>query len=205
MATLTAVLAAVQAISRAQVECLSADEAEAFVVRTERAIAALQARQSLAMTVLAERVEEAVAGRTVEHPPPPGAPRPDPESLVASMLAPALHCATRTVRRRLQADRWLTGATESTFSAHWGGDLERPRADAVADAARTLPADLLDSFEVRVLETSLDATTGELTLVSEHVRELSRADLARRASTIARQLDPDSADRAARRARDARC
>ncbi len=157
------------------------------------------------MTVLAERVEEAVARRLAEHPPPPGVPSPDPGSLVASMLAPALHCATRTVRRRLDADRWLTGATESTFAAHWDGDLERPRADAVVDAARTLPTDLLDDFEVRVLETSLDATTGELTLVSEHVRGLARADLARRARTIARQLDPDSVDRAAGQARDRRC
>jgi hypothetical protein len=203
MDAMGAVTEAVHAISASQVMTLPADEAEAFVIATNQAISALQARQSLAMVVLAERVEDEVARRSAEHPPPPRVPSPDPASLVAAMLAPELHCATRTVHRRLEADWWLT-TTDSTFSAHWAGILERPRAEAVVEAARTLPAELHGSFEAMVLETSLDATTGELTLVSERVRGLSRADLARRARTVARQLDPESDERAARLGRAAR-
>ena len=55
-----------------------------------------------------------------------------------------------------------------------------------------------------MLESSVDEVTGEYVVVSERVRELSRAELSGRATKIARELDPDSAEASAARARDAR-
>jgi len=55
-----------------------------------------------------------------------------------------------------------------------------------------------------VLETAVDPVTGEVALVSEAVKRMSRGELARRAARVARALDPASHDRAARLARDQR-
>lgn len=197
-------MAAVARLTPTQVEQLCEDEAEAFVIACERVIAAVHARQSLAMDTLAGRVEERLERQRLEHPQPLGVPGADVHGTVSSMLAPALHCSTRAVRRRLEADRWLVCATESTFASQWHGDLERFRADVVADAGADLHPDLRETFEALVLETSLDEVTGELTLVSPAIRQLTRGELSRRARAIAFELEPDSRARAALRARDER-
>lgn len=131
-------------------------------------------------------------------------PGPDLHGFVASMLAPSLHCATRTVRRRVEAARRLVCTAESTFQALWDADLDQARADAVADAARSVAPDLWPRFEALVLETTVDPVTGEVALVSDAVKRLSRAELARRAARVARTLDQASHDRAAGLARDQR-
>jgi hypothetical protein len=124
--------------------------------------------------------------------------------MVASMLAPALHCSTHTVRRRLEADRRLVCTAESTFQALWDADLDLPRADAVTEAAQNVDADLWPRFEALVLETTVHSVTGEVSLVSAAVKRMSRAQLARRAARIARALDPASGPHAAGMARDQR-
>ncbi|HEY7717141.1 MAG TPA: HNH endonuclease signature motif containing protein, partial [Pedococcus sp.] len=172
-------------LSQGEIGRLGREEAEAVVVATERVIAALQARQTLAMETLASRVEDDL---DTTHA--------DPHGLVASMLAPALHCATRTVQRRLVADRRLLASAESTFQALWDGDLERHRADTVAEAAQCLDPALWTRFEALVLETSVDRVTGEVTIVSDAVWRMSRSQLARRARAIARSLDPGGEERA---------
>jgi hypothetical protein len=177
-------------LSQVEIGRLGRDEAEAVVVATERVIAALQARQTLAMETLASRVEDDL-----------GTTHADPHGVVASMLAPALHCATRTVRRRLVADRRLLASAESSFQGLWDGDLERHRADTVAEVAQSLDPALWSRFEALLLETSFDRVTGEVALVSDAVWRLSRSQLARRARAIARSLDPESEERALREAR----
>ena len=194
-------MAAVALLSARDVECLDEAEAEAFVVACERVAAALHARQSLAMDTLAGRVDERLERGRAERPLPSGVPHPQAHSIVASMLAPALHCSTRTVRRRLETDRWLVCTAESTFAAHWQGELERFRADVIVDVGVHVDPELRATFEALVLETSVDEVTGELTLISPRVRQLSRSELSRRATAIARELDPDSHDRAAQRGR----
>jgi hypothetical protein len=209
-------------LSQADITAMDRSEAEAVVLGCERAIAALRARQSLAMDTLASRVDADLQRRTRErrddrrHQPGhrPGTalrpkeemahPGPDLHGFVASMLAPGLHCSTRTVQRRLEADRRLVRTVESTFQAWWDGDLDRSRADGLAETARSLDASLWARFEALVLETTVDSATGEVSLVSEEVRRMSRSRLARRAARIARHLDPDSHDRATRQARDQR-
>ena len=193
-------MAAVARLTPAHLERLCEGEAEAFVIACERVIGAVHARQSLAMDTLAGRVEERLERQREDRPLPLGVPGPDVHGTVASMLAPSLHCSTRAVRKRLESDRWLVCAAESTFSTQWQGELERFRADVVADASADLDPSLRETFEALVLETSLDPLTGELTLISPGVRQLSRAQLERRARAVARELDPQSHERAARRA-----
>ncbi|WP_406831315.1 HNH endonuclease signature motif containing protein [Pedococcus sp. KACC 23699] len=195
-----ALMAAVALLTPTQIEELNEAEAEAFVIACARVTSAVHARQSLAMDTLAGRVEERLERQRHEQPPPFGVPGADVHGTVASMLAPSLHCSTRAVGKRLEADRWLVCAAESTFSSQWQGDLERFRADVVADASADLDPALRETFEALVLETSLDEVTGELTLVSPEVRQLNRAELSRRARAVARELDPQSDERAARRA-----
>jgi hypothetical protein len=197
-------MAAVAALTPRAVERLDESEAEAFVVACERVTATVHARQSLAMDTLAGRVQDRLERARDAHPQPPGVPGPDAHSVVASMLSPSLHCATRTVVKRLEADRWLVCAAETTFAAQWQGELERHRADAVVDALRDVAPELCETFEALVLETSLDTTTGELLLVSPAVRHASRSELARRARSIGRELDPESEAVAAQRAHDDR-
>ena len=193
-------LAAVARLTPAHIERLCEGEAEAFVIACERVIGAVHARQSLAMDTLAGRVEERLERQRQDRPLPFGVPGPDVHRTVASMLAPSLHCSTRAVRKRLESDRWLVCAAESTFSTQWQGELERFRADVVAAAGADLDPSLRETFEALVLETSLDPVTGELTLISPSVRQLSRAQLERRARAVARELDPQSHERAASRA-----
>jgi hypothetical protein len=197
-------MAAVAALSPRQVQSLDEAESEAFTVACERVTAAVHARQSLAMDTLAGRVEDRLQSAREARPLPMGVPSPDVHSVVASMLAPALHCATPTVRRRLEADRWLVCAAETTFAAQWQGELERRRADVVVEALRDVAPDLREGVEALVLETRVDDPTGELSLVSDTVRQMSRAELARRATRVAEELDPGAHEEAARRAYDAR-
>lgn len=196
-----ALMAAVARLGPTGIEQLCEAEAEAFVIACERVVGAVHARQSLAMDTLAGRVEQRLEQQQREQPRLLGVPGPDVHGTVASMLSPALHCSTRAVARRLEADRWLVCAAESTFSSHWQGDLERFRADVVAETSIDVAPALRETFEALVLETTLDEVTGELTLVSPAVRQLSRAELARRARAIAAELDPDSPQRAVVRAR----
>ncbi len=191
----------------------------------DRVMSAFDGRRALAMDTLASRVDEDLQRRAHEQRQRaeaaaeafaargeafgavgsvPAHPGPELHGFVASMLAPGLHCSTRTVRRRLEADRRLVCITESTHQALWDGDLDQPRADAVAEAAQSVDADLWSRFEALVLETTVDPVTGEVTLVSEAVKAMSRAQFARRAARIARALDPDSGARAAGLARDQR-
>jgi hypothetical protein len=196
--------AAVFALSKSEVAALDRVEAEAYVVACERVAAALEARQSLGMDTMAGRVEEDRFRRQAEPDAPTRTPSCDTHGLVASTLSPALHCATRTVQRRLESARWLTCAFDATFDAAWDGDLERRRSEVVVEAGRSLPMELHGAFEALVLESSVDEVTGEYVVVSDRVRELSRSELAGRATKIARELDPASEEVAAERARGAR-
>lgn len=209
---------ALAGLSPSDITAMGRREAEVLALVCERVRAAVDARQALAMDTLAERVEDDLQRRAQEAAEAaarggafgPGAggapvhPGPDLHGFVASMLAPSLHCATRTVRRRLVAARRLVCTAESTFQALWDADLDQARADAVADAARSVAPDLWPRFEALVLETTVDPVTGGVALVSDAVKRLSRAELARRAARVARALDPASHDRAAGLARDQR-
>lgn len=209
---------ALAGLSPSDITAMGRREAEVLALVCERVRAAVDARQALAMDTLAERVEDDLQRRAQEAAEAaarggafgPGAggapvhPGPDLHGFVASMLAPSLHCATRTVRRRLVAARRLVCTAESTFQALWDADLDQARADAVADAARSVAPDQWPRFEALVLETTVDPVTGEVALVSDAVKQLSRAELARRAARVARTLDPASHDRAAGLARDQR-
>jgi hypothetical protein len=196
--------AAVFSLSKSDVAGLDRVEAEAHVIACERVTAAIEARQSLAMDTMAGRVEDDQHRRRVESGLPAGALWCDTHGLVASTLSPALHCATRTVQRRLVAARWLACEFGATFDAAWDGDLERRRTEVVVEAGLALPAELHGAFEALVLESAVDELTGEYVVVSDRVRELSRSELASRATKIARELDPTSDQTSAARARDAR-
>ena len=156
------------------------------------------------MDTMAGRVDEDHFRRLEEAGLPAGAAGIDTHGLVASALSPALHCATRTVKRRLESARWLSCEFGATFDGAWDGDLERRRTEVVVEAGLTLPPELRGAFEALVLESTVDEVTGEYVVVSERVRELSRAELSGRATKIARELDPDSEQLAAERARGAR-
>ena len=195
---------AVCSLSKSEVAALDRVEAEAYVIACERLTASLDARQSLAMDTLAGRVDEDQERRREELGLPAGAGGSDTHGLVASTLSPALHCATRTVQRRLESARWLVREFDATFDAAWDGDLERRRTEVVVEAGLALPFELHGAFEALVLESSVDEVTGEYVVVSDRVRELSRSELASRATKIARELDPSSESTSAARARDAR-
>jgi hypothetical protein len=205
-----ALMGRVAGLSRGEIETMSAGQAEAFVIACERVKAVVDGRQVLALDTLAARVDEDVQRRAQQEREDARArvaarkPGPDVHGLVASLLAPGLHCSTRAVRARLEAARRLVRTAESTFRALWDGDLDRPRADAVTEAAQQVDPDLWERFEALVLETSVDEVTGEVALVSQEVQALSRAQLARRAGRIARTLDPESQQRAAALAHDRR-
>ncbi|WP_457252418.1 hypothetical protein [Pedococcus sp. P5_B7] len=199
-----ALAAAVFALSKSDVAALDRVEAEAYVIACERVTAALEARQSLAMDTMADRVEDDQHRRRMEPALPVRPVACDTHGLVASTLSPALHCATRTVQRRLIAARWLACEFGATFDAAWDGDLERRRTEVVVEAGLSLPVQLRGAFEALVLESSVDQVTGEYVVVSDRVRELSRSELTSRATKVARELDPTSEEASADRARDAR-
>ncbi|WP_141776691.1 HNH endonuclease signature motif containing protein [Phycicoccus sp. SLBN-51] len=196
-------MVAVTSMSQREIDALSAEEAEGFVLACDRLRSALDARRAVAMDTLAGRVDEDLQRRAQDkrRERVPVHPGPDLHGFVASMLAPGLHCSTRTVQRRLEADRRLVCTTESTHQALWDGNLDLPRADAVAEAARSVDPDLWPRFEALVLETTVDPVTGEITLVSEEVRRMSRSTFARRAARIARTLDPTNQCKAVEQAR----
>ncbi|SDP24000.1 hypothetical protein SAMN04489867_1828 [Pedococcus dokdonensis] len=196
--------AAVGALSKSDVAALDRAEAEAYVVACERVRAAFEARQALAMDTLAGRVEDDLHRQQAEAPLSAGTRSIDTHGLVASTLSPALHCATRTVQRRLVGARWLACEFAATFDAAWDGDLEQRRSDVVVEAGLAVSADLRGAYEALVLESSVDEVTGEYVVVSERMRELSRSELVSRCRKIARELDPDSEQAALQRARDAR-
>jgi hypothetical protein len=205
-AALPDLVAAVAGLSQKDVESLSARDAEGYALACDRLRSALEGRRAVAMDTLASRVDEDLQRRAHEKrrgdlPVHPG---PELHGFVASMLAPGLHCSTRSVEQRLLADRRLVCTMVSTHQALWDGDLDLPRADAVTEAARSVDPDLWDRFEALVLETTVDEVTGEVTLVSERVKRMSRSAFARRAARIARTLDPTSAPRAGKQARDQR-
>jgi hypothetical protein len=162
-------MVAVTSMSQREIDALSAEEAEGFVLACDRLRSALDARRAVAMDTLAGRVDEDLQRRAQDkrREGVPVHPGPELHGFMASMLAPGLHCSTRAVQRRVEADRRLVCFTESTHQALWDGDLDLPRADAVAEAAR-----------------SVDPVTGEITLVSEagaaddsvRVRAPGRAD-----------------------------
>jgi hypothetical protein len=209
-------------VTEAEIRAMTRTEAEAFVIASERAQAAIAARQSCAVEVVAGHADEQLqndaharqesrafarevaAGRGEEVTAPPVPPGPDLYGFVASMLAPALHCSTRTVAKRVEADQRLVNTCAATFAALWDGNLDRARADAVTDAARHLDPELWETFEALVLETTCHPLTGEVTLVSQAVKGLNRGELARRARRIARHLDPHSEQRAAKAATERR-
>ena len=175
---------------------LDATQLEAVAIAGERITAAVQARQSLAVDLLADRVEAELEQSGSQHSRLVAAGGADVHGLVASRLAPSLHSATRTAQRRVERDRRLVRLAESTFECHWQGDLERFRTDVIVDGARAVGPEHLPAFEALVLETSVDEETGVVELVSDRVRQMSRSELARRAARIARDLDPHANQRA---------
>ena len=198
---------ALRGLTIAAVDRLDEADAEALVVACERIVAAVQARQSLAMDVLARRVEDRLeqelgeterrSGRTVTWSPDAGLELP-------SRLAPALRTSTRSVERRLRLDRALASCLETTLRAAWDGDLERPRADVVVEAGSSLPMARHERFEALVLESSVDELTGEQSWLSSRVRDMCRSNLARRARQVADRLAPDLANLRAEQARASR-
>jgi hypothetical protein len=120
------------------------------------------------------------------------------------MLAPALRTTSRVVARRVEADQRMLATAGTTFRALWHGDLDQGRADAVTEALQHLDAELWETFEALVYETTCDPVTGEITLISDSVKALNRGELRRRARRVARHLDPGSERRAANAATDRR-
>ncbi|WP_218144432.1 hypothetical protein, partial [Pedococcus cremeus] len=93
-------------MSQREVAALPADQAEGYVLACDRVVAAIRGRQAVAMDTLAAQVDEDLQRRTQDQrrggvPVHPG---PELHGFVASMLAPGLHCSTRTVQRRLEGD-----------------------------------------------------------------------------------------------------
>ncbi|HET7276832.1 MAG TPA: DUF222 domain-containing protein, partial [Dermatophilaceae bacterium] len=198
---------ALRGLTIAAVDRLDEADAEALVVACERIVAAVQARQSLAMDVLARRVEDRLEQelRETERRSGPSATWfPDAGQELPSRLAPALRTSTRSVERRLRLDRALASCFETTFRAAWDGDLERTRADVVVEAGSSLPMARHERFEALVLESSVDELTGEQSWLSSRVRDMCRSNLARRARQVADRLAPDIADLRAEQARASR-
>jgi hypothetical protein len=199
---------ALRGLSIAAVDQLDETGAEALVVACERVVAAVQARQSLALDVLARRVEDRLEEERRETERTCGRAAawvPDAAHELPSRLAPALRTSTRSVERRLRLDRALASNFETTLRAAWDGDVERPRTDAVVEAGSALPMALHERFEALLLESSVDQVTGEQTWVSPRVREMCRSNLARRARQLADRLAPEIADLRAEQARASRC
>lgn len=198
---------ALRHLSIADVDCLRETDAEALVVACQRIVAAVQARQSVAMDVLARRVDERLEEERRELERRSGRAAmwiPDAGHELPSRLAPALRTSARSVERRLRLDRTLASSLETTLRAAWDGDLERQRTDAVVEAGSALPMSLHEQFEALVLESCVDEVTGEQVWVSRRVRDMCRSNLARRARQVADRLAPEVADARAEQARDSR-
>ncbi|MGB8383960.1 MAG: hypothetical protein WCG47_22390, partial [Dermatophilaceae bacterium] len=117
---------------------MSADEAECVIAATQRAINALTARQSAALTrftehVLDTRDAQRAARQATAAPAPVGQPSPGQEA--AASLAPILRVAPRTMATRIHTAQTLAGLPRTAAMA-WAGDLESYRASVITRAAR---------------------------------------------------------------------
>lgn len=198
---------AIRPLSIEDVAGLVEAEAEALVAACERISTAVQARASVASAALVHRVQQRLDQEAEEFTRVTGRGQPfvaAGDDLVPSMLAPALRVAPRTVATRVDADCFLVNHLPMTLAAYWAGDLERHRADAVTDHSVSLPEPLRARYETLVLESGVDTETGEATVLSPRVRDLSRSALSRRAAKIARDLDPNHTRAAAEAAHAAR-
>ncbi|MBP6996904.1 MAG: hypothetical protein KBB39_12265, partial [Phycicoccus sp.] len=142
---------------------LTPDRAEVLVAATQRVINAVAARQAAAVDAfhggIVTMLEEDLR-------PDPADPDDDPVVVVvqqamdptrvaASMLAPLLRVAPRTmvtrICRAIQVTNWLP----RTHAMSWAGDLEPARVDAITIASMPVDPGLLVEFDARVHDTNI--------------------------------------------------
>ena len=194
-----ALAAGLSTLSLEDLVALSADEAESVVAATQRVINAMAARQAAAVDTFAARVDEdlqrhhaelmadldarAVATGAADRPPRmvvvPGC-----GQVAASMLAPVLRVAPRTMATRMRRAGELIEDLPRTYAAAWAGDLEPWRADAVARGSAAVRREHLVELEARVF--------------AHDVCELTGPALAERTRRAALKADPEGVAAAVR-------
>ena len=184
-----ALAAALSGLSLEDLGAMSADAAEVVVAATQRAINALAARQAAAVDVFAGRVDDDVqrhhaelqadldarAGATGRGPRMVVVPGSD--QVAASMLAPVLRVAPRTMATRMRRASELVEDLPRTYAAAWAGDLEPWRADAVVRGSAGVRHQHLVELEARVF--------------ADDVLELTGPALGERARRAALRADPE--------------
>jgi hypothetical protein len=161
---------------------LTAEQAEALVLASQRVVSAAAARQRSAMETVArrcdERCERAAAdavGLGIRRQHLSG------QALAAGSLAALLHVSPRTMSTRIDQARRVVCALPQVQALAWAGDLEPYRVDAVVAESAAAPPDRLHEFEARVLDGG--------------IAETSCAALRRRARRSADRCAPDDAVR----------
>ena len=163
-----------------QIAELSAEQAEAMVVASQRVVSAVSARQRSAMETVVRRCDERIEAEAADAAV-VGARRPhlSGQALAAGSLAALLHVSPRTMSTRVDQARRVVCALPGVQALAWAGDLEPYRVDAVVAESMAAPVDRLHEFEARVLE-------GGIT-------ETSCAALRQRARRAANRCAPDDA------------
>ena len=171
---------AVFALTDEQIADLTAEEAEAVAVASQRVVNAVTARQRSAMETVVRRCEERLEAEAADAAA-AGARRPhlSGQALAAGSLAALLHVSPRTMATRVDQARRVVCALPAVQALAWAGDLEPYRVDAVVAESMAAPAARLHEFEARVLE-------GGIT-------EMSCAALRQRARRAADRCAPDDA------------
>lgn len=175
-------------LSDEQIAELSAEEAEAVAVASQRVVNAVTARQRSAMETTVRRCEERIEAEAADAVLTGGRrPHLSGQALAAGSLAALLHVSPRTMSTRLDHARRVVCALPGVQALAWSGDLEPYRVDAVVAESMAAPAARLHEFEARVLEGGIGET--------------SCAALRRRARRCADRCAPDDAAHAAELAR----
>ncbi|WP_457253989.1 HNH endonuclease signature motif containing protein [Pedococcus sp. P5_B7] len=179
---------AVFALTDEAIADLSAEQAEALVVATQRVVSAATARQRSAMETVARRCDERIDCEAADAAQ-AGTRRPrlSGQALAAGSLAALLHVSPRTMSTRIDHARRVVCALPQVQALAWSGDLEPYRVDAVVAESAAAPWARLHEFEARVLDGG--------------VTEMSCAALRRRARRAADRCAPDDADLLAQLAR----
>lgn len=202
---------ALAALTRDDLEHMSAAQAEVVLAATQRMTNALAALQAAAVTTYADRVDEDLEryreerrrefeerrdrakadGRSFTE---RWHPIPGDGSFAAASLAPLLHISPRTMATRIGRARRLDHEMPATWAKARSGDLEPYRTDAVVRGAAPLEDDDLEEYEARLFADDVtDLSTGEL------------ADRARRAATATNREAVEEVAARARQKRSVTC
>lgn len=158
-------------LSPTDIAALPAGLAEVVIAATQRVVNAAIARQAAAIEAFHAAVVSELAATEV----PAGV---DPDRVGASMLAPILRVAPRTMLTRQRRACRLVDDLPRTFAAAWAGDLEPSRVDAITAASNPVRSSLLVEYEARVHDDPTLST-------------MPTGLLRRRAAKAALRTDPD--------------